>query len=60
LQFGACFILVFSSPNTLSTDMLLVILKLALMCKNNKTGQWLKKKSDIEQQHIVNDAVAKS
>jgi hypothetical protein len=31
-----------------------------LMYKNNKTGQWLKKKSDIEQQHIINDSVAKS
>ena len=31
-----------------------------LMYKNNKTGQWLKEKSDIEQQHIINDAVAKS
>ena len=31
-----------------------------LMYKNNNTGQWLKGKSDIEQQHIINDAVAKS
>ena len=31
-----------------------------LMYKNNNTGQWLKEKSDIEQQHIINDAVAKS
>lgn len=30
------------------------------MYKNNNTGQWLKEKSDIEQQHIINDAVAKS
>jgi hypothetical protein len=30
------------------------------MYRNNKTGQWLKEKSDIEQQHIINDAVAKS
>ena len=30
------------------------------MSKNNNTGQWLKKKSDIQQQHIINDAVAKS
>jgi regulation of enolase protein 1 (concanavalin A-like superfamily) len=29
------------------------------MYKNNNTGQWLKEKSDIEQQHIINDAVAK-
>jgi hypothetical protein len=28
------------------------------MYRNNKTGQWLKEKSDIEQQHIINDAVA--
>jgi hypothetical protein len=30
------------------------------MSKNNNTGQWLKKKLDIQQQHIINDAVAKS
>jgi hypothetical protein len=30
-----------------------------LMHKNNNTGQWLEEKSDIEQQHIINDAVAK-
>jgi hypothetical protein len=30
-----------------------------LMYKNNNTGQWLKEKSDIEQQHSINDAVAK-
>ena len=29
------------------------------MYKNNNTGQWLEEKSDIEQQHIINDAVAK-
>ena len=31
-----------------------------LMNKYNNTGQLLKEKSDIEQQHIINDAVAKS
>ena len=30
------------------------------MYRNNNTGQWLKGKSDIEQQHIINDAVTKS
>jgi hypothetical protein len=30
-----------------------------LMYKNNNTGQWLEEKSDIEQQHIINDAGAK-
>jgi hypothetical protein len=29
------------------------------MYKNNNTGQWFKEKSGIEQQHIINDAVAK-